>query len=916
LYTRFFDFANFKLSLSTFLVNILRLFRCFYANSKKNGWMSFVKRGDKSLVCYTKPLDSLKIWNDHFFWVDDFACPTSFPCRYAKNVTRDPALKATDFNAQDYATLVAHPSLFRKFPEEFLCLVGLSRHYTLDEDTYPSFVDRDGEDMDIFAFIHTADPTKVKVFKREQQEDEPWLLETTVDRTVPLLPVAPDRGESELEASVDKLFDEGGSGTQVEQGDSAGIGGGQGINIQPAVETIDIVAEDEVSLQPRCQKKRKIVVAGAAVHNAEVWGDPIHTLPFVTSSISATSEREGEDSSHHSGANIAEAEVDSFDRPSAPIITSATTVTSTADPTVVVKEKVLEPSLFAVESTYAGGTDPAMAGLKDLTGIDFLTGGIRTLFTEFNVGAARQMSLSAEVRMRAEYNIREKLRLKFVVEEKNQVLKARDEKIKNLKARLQLKEAEAAKAIRFCAKTSKLETTEKSLRDEVTALNERNIILEKERNALDVKETDLEPVVVSKERELTNSASQLTYIKSQNDNLADQVHELQVSSSELKEKLSDYENLTERLKEFQDAQLKVVNDKFDKLYTDFVEVTLHLEERFYPHLLTTIVGRKWILTHGMELAIAKCLNSPEYLSAFGTAVSKAIKKELKENKDASIEAMMNILCLQEHLAERLGLNESQPHADQLMVPIHHSLDKIVIGASALSLALDVSDARVQRIRENIMSHRSLFQDVFIPLAKPLSAAALTGMEGTFDVVPTTAYLTIALSVTLASTDAVTPIFVDDYGDVGTDDQSVVNEKVADIPSLRKLLSITVSLLIFSLFQVLSLPRTVLPIYGIASLCPSLGLHHCYDSRIVASSLLSFKRSKLISRASLFPTRSTSAVLTVGMPISARMTASVSYANENGVSPLLDFIIMRAFWKRSSYVDSLLVKWQRRCDWGQ
>ncbi|GKF44470.1 hypothetical protein Tco_0131022, partial [Tanacetum coccineum] len=117
----------------------------------------------------------------------------------------------------DYTTLVAHPSLFQKFPEEFLCLVGLSRHYTLDEETYPRFLDKDGEDMDIFAFIHTLDPTKVKVV-------EPRLLETTVGRTVPLLPVAPDRAESELEASVDKLFDEGGSGNQAGQGDSAGVG--------------------------------------------------------------------------------------------------------------------------------------------------------------------------------------------------------------------------------------------------------------------------------------------------------------------------------------------------------------------------------------------------------------------------------------------------------------------------------------------------------------------------------------------------------------------------------------------------------------------------------------------------------------------------------------------------------------------
>ncbi|GKG44450.1 hypothetical protein Tco_0485888, partial [Tanacetum coccineum] len=56
------------------------------------------------------------------------------------------------------------------------------------------------------------------------------------------------------------------------------------------------------------------------------------------------------------------------------------------------------------------------------------------LFTEFNVGAARQMSFSAEVRMRAKYNIRERRRLDSVVEEKNSLLKARDVEIETLKA--------------------------------------------------------------------------------------------------------------------------------------------------------------------------------------------------------------------------------------------------------------------------------------------------------------------------------------------------------------------------------------------------------------------------------------------------------------------------------------------------
>ncbi|GKD22202.1 hypothetical protein Tco_1223905, partial [Tanacetum coccineum] len=69
--------------------------------------------------------------------------------------------------------------------------------------------------------------------------------------------------ESELEASVDKLFDEGGSGNQVEQGDFASGGGGQGINIRPVTEITDTVAETVIPLQPRRPKKRKNIVADA-----------------------------------------------------------------------------------------------------------------------------------------------------------------------------------------------------------------------------------------------------------------------------------------------------------------------------------------------------------------------------------------------------------------------------------------------------------------------------------------------------------------------------------------------------------------------------------------------------------------------------------------------------------------------------
>ncbi|GKG47801.1 hypothetical protein Tco_0507286, partial [Tanacetum coccineum] len=84
--------------------------------------------------------------------------------------------------------------------------------------------------MDLFSFIQTADPTKVKIGERQRAKDEPNLLDTIVGRVVPLLPIALARAESKLEACVDELFDKSGSGNQAEQGGSAS--GGHSVGIQ------------------------------------------------------------------------------------------------------------------------------------------------------------------------------------------------------------------------------------------------------------------------------------------------------------------------------------------------------------------------------------------------------------------------------------------------------------------------------------------------------------------------------------------------------------------------------------------------------------------------------------------------------------------------------------------------------------
>ncbi|GJV29128.1 hypothetical protein Tco_1385576 [Tanacetum coccineum] len=1016
IYTRFFDFANYRLPLSSFFVTVLRyfrinfsqlsvigvakvshfeilcrvhnieptvgLFRCFYTHFKNKGWISFCKRTEGSPVCYTKPIDSLKNWNNRFFWVDSFACPALFRWHTDKSVSKDPPPKPTDFNAEHYAMLVAHPAPFRKFSEVFLCLVGISRYYPLDEETYPSFRDENDEVMDLSTFINVADPTLVKVVERERVEGEAKLLETTVGRTVPLLPVAPVRSEASLEDSVNRLFDEGGSGNQA---DSA-IGIDQNIVVEPEVE--HVAAETEIVKKVARHHKKRPAAADASgsnhppkklredygtsgghasggkspsvirellassILNAEVGVAAIPTLPFVTSSVSATPEKDGDDftdavtgpnlrtigpsvrffispdSSYHSSTKATEAEVESIPRSVDPpimteamVTTEATGVSSHLFPkTVVDTSSRFGPDLF-LNSDSADIERPVTASTAQRPGKELSMGSREVdfealhktfvprwnipndtlldkhdisrefidhlvplvlfsqihkmdyhhLFTEFNVGTARQAYLNAEVRMQTEFCLSERTRLEVEYGRQASLLKSKDEEIEVLKAQLTVKEAEGAEAIRLRAQ---IVAMERAYTDEVNALQHNNAVLECEKNTFNDKVVELQsslsakdleakelaarevdsealheifvprwnvpndtlldehdisrefidhlapPVLFSqirnmdyhhlftefnvgtarqaclnvevrmrtefclsertrlevkcgrqasllksKDEEIEVLKAQLTVkeaeaaeairlrtqfvamervhtdetlrlaaiAKSQNDSLVDQVNVLEGACSELREQVSAYESLKEQIEEFQDEQMRVMFDKLAKLEEQPIAVAI---EKGIASWLATVI---------------------EHLR-----IEFSLLFDLKSNKDASTETVMNLLRLSDPLANLPGRSDLQPDVEQLMVPIHRPEDQVVLGASSLTFSLSVSHDRVERIRRNIAEHRSALAGVFAPLAEPFSVQSLTGAVNTSDAAPSAAATTTALSTTFASASTIPPVSVDDY----------------------------------------------------------------------------------------------------------------------------------------------------------
>nr|GEV32409.1 hypothetical protein [Tanacetum cinerariifolium] len=412
------------------------------------------------------------------------------------------------------------------------------------------------------------------------------------------------------------------------------------------------------------------------------------------------------------------------------------------------------------------------------------------LYTEFNVGATRQVYLVAE----------------------------RDAKIAHLKSLLSLKEAEALEAIRLRGQLSVVEATDVAKGNELRDLKERNFVLEGEKDALYEKVTTLESVAALKETELVSLTAQVTQ-------LTFELSGFQLSCEELSSKVASLESKIDMLAEqrsslefafklfkgrmeaMQDEQATVLGNRVVELDAQLLEMGAHLDEEFYPSFLTTTSGRRWILTHGRKLVLLKCLQSSEYHQALGQAIGCAVNKgiqdglkagvdhgnarrdlsvieaydpstkakyidvmnalgtdnfsllsELRSKKDASMVDLMGSLHLEGPLAEIPRAKDLQPSSEQLMLPVHRPENNVVLVETSLSFSLQVIHSWVQRVTREIKEKRLSLTDVMVPLAEPLSSKSLIGKASTSATIAMTEPIT-TLSMTFASFDVVPPLLI-------------------------------------------------------------------------------------------------------------------------------------------------------------
>ncbi|GJV68771.1 hypothetical protein Tco_1484280 [Tanacetum coccineum] len=121
--------------------------------------------------------------------------PISVPLYTGGVLEKDPAPHLTARQEQTVKLLEIHKAHFRRYPECFLCLVGLNPYYPFDDNSYPAFERPDGTDTGLLDFIMTTDPQKVRAVEVQKGDDQVTLLESTQHCFMPLaIPAAGGNG--------------------------------------------------------------------------------------------------------------------------------------------------------------------------------------------------------------------------------------------------------------------------------------------------------------------------------------------------------------------------------------------------------------------------------------------------------------------------------------------------------------------------------------------------------------------------------------------------------------------------------------------------------------------------------------------------------------------------------------------------
>ncbi|GJZ47913.1 hypothetical protein Tco_0601745 [Tanacetum coccineum] len=608
-YTRLFDYCGYRIPLTKFFVSVLKyfrihisqlspfgaarishfevltrvldlglsvaVFRAFYTRMYSDGLISFAKRSLSTPSCLSKPPDSNKNWADHFFWVDSRVFPISVPLYTRGVLEKDPAPHLTARQEQAVQVLSSNKAPFRRYPECFLALVGLSPYYPFGENTYPAFEGPDRTDMGLLDYIRTADPRKVQAVEVQKGEEQVTLFDSIKHCFVSLnAPAAAHQASGSGSGAGAEVSVSSAEGNVAEENVIP-----EGAFLNPTDPECDVtVAEKDVAQrQPEKAKRKKLLKRSDPLpakrlrtdHPSLASGTGGKSLASLRQSLPEGSLALGASSPTDIPTHVT---VPSSCAADAPVYTAADTVTSSRGKTLVLPTSGVggssqpETSEESTDSFY----ETAVLNSEDakrwyiprwnITNDSLLDDGFscRTLvdrvappgffstlrnmdydqlFAEFNVGAARQICLGSEVRSRAEHELELKEKLRGKYDARGVLLSEKDAEIARLKSLLKEKETEAAEVLRLRDQVSVLAAEKSSLSAEVSALksdvSQKDTVI----SLLDSRASHLKSSLDDSQAACDEAKNLISSLSSEKDGLVSEVSILCSSFRDFKDKM-------------------------------------------------------------------------------------------------------------------------------------------------------------------------------------------------------------------------------------------------------------------------------------------------------------------------------------------------------------------------------------------
>nr|GEU79134.1 RNA-directed DNA polymerase, eukaryota, reverse transcriptase zinc-binding domain protein [Tanacetum cinerariifolium] len=147
-------------------------------------------------------------------------------------------------------------------------------------------------------------------------------------------------------------------------------------------------------------------------------------------------------------------------------------------------------------------------------------------------------------------------------------------------------------------------------------------------------EVDMKGVAEAKNVEL---AKELESLRVQFSNLQVSNNQLSQQVSTLQAQIMGEERIKAAFEEFKKYEDDWVSSRCAKMDARLDAMSIDFDEELYPHMLTAIAGRRWIIRHSLRLAVMKCAESTKLRQVFADVVSAGIAKGMSEGLKHRVE---------------------------------------------------------------------------------------------------------------------------------------------------------------------------------------------------------------------------------------------------------------------------------------